>query len=89
MGIARKKEIYDICVEYGQIRQPQRDHVLIVFQTDIIIIEDDPYFFLQEGPYIPKSERVAQISRSTNDDEAAYVSSLAPSFLKYLRTPLA
>jgi len=55
MGIGRKKEIYDIYVEY-----------------DIIIVEDDPFFFLQKGLYVPKSKRVAQISRSTKDEEATY-----------------
>ncbi|KAH7879766.1 pyridoxal phosphate-dependent transferase [Lentinula edodes] len=49
MGIQRKKEIYDICVEY-----------------DIIIVEDDPYYFLQQGKYVPKSDRVAE---PDTDDE--------------------
>ncbi|KAF9075867.1 PLP-dependent transferase [Rhodocollybia butyracea] len=61
MGIQRKKEIYDICVEY-----------------DIIIVEDDPYYFLQEGKYVPKSERVSE----TELDDEAFIASLAPSYLK-------
>jgi len=61
MGLDRKKEIYDICVEY-----------------DIIIVEDDPYYFLQEGKYVPKSERV---SESDADDET-FLARLAPSYLK-------
>ncbi|KAF9061386.1 pyridoxal phosphate-dependent transferase [Rhodocollybia butyracea] len=61
MGVARKREIYDICVEY-----------------DVIIVEDDPYFFLQEGKYLPKSERVPEPEL----DDEAFIASLAPSFLK-------
>ncbi|KAJ7283688.1 pyridoxal phosphate-dependent transferase [Mycena rebaudengoi] len=61
---ARKKEIYQICVEY-----------------DIIIVEDDPYYFLQEGQYVPKAQR-AQTSSSGSDAEA-FLASLAPSYLKF------
>ncbi|KAL4255497.1 Class-I pyridoxal-phosphate-dependent aminotransferase-like protein [Pleurotus pulmonarius] len=61
MGIDRKQEIYDICVEF-----------------DVLIVEDDPYYFLQEAPYVPRSERSATV-RFNNDE--AYLSSLVPSFL--------
>ncbi|KAK0453901.1 pyridoxal phosphate-dependent transferase [Armillaria borealis] len=40
MEAQRKKEIYDICVEF-----------------DVIIVEDDPYYFLQQSPYVPKDQR--------------------------------
>jgi aromatic amino acid aminotransferase I len=67
----RKKEIYDICVEF-----------------DVIIVEDDPYYFLQEGPYTPPSERSRK--KLVLDDEE-YIASLAPSFLacvySEVRTP--
>lgn len=68
MGGTRKKEIYDICVEF-----------------DVIIVEDDPYYFLQFGKYMPKTERVYNTSHATGDvdEEAAYVASLAPSYLKF------
>ncbi|KDQ64466.1 hypothetical protein JAAARDRAFT_201799 [Jaapia argillacea MUCL 33604] len=65
MGLSRKKEIYDICVEY-----------------DVIIVEDDPYFFLQEGQYIPKARRVPEVPSTTLDAESRYISSLAPSYLR-------
>jgi len=48
----------------------------------VIIVEDDPYFFLQEGLYIPKSRRANSNNISTGDEES-YVSSLEPSFLKF------
>jgi len=54
----------------------------ICVEYDVIIVEDDPYFFLQEGPYIPKSRRTNSTSTPT-DDEASYVSSLEPSYLKF------
>ncbi|KAJ3768951.1 pyridoxal phosphate-dependent transferase [Lentinula raphanica] len=62
MGIQRKKEIYDICVEY-----------------DIIIVEDDPYYFLQQGEYVPKADRVTD---AANGDDEVFIASLAPSYLK-------
>ncbi|KAI0082536.1 PLP-dependent transferase [Panus rudis PR-1116 ss-1] len=62
MGLQRKKEIYDVCVQY-----------------DIIIVEDDPYYFLQEGEYKPKSERSSQIF---NYDSDKWADNLVPSFLK-------
>ncbi|KAA1477299.1 PLP-dependent transferase [Dentipellis sp. KUC8613] len=65
MGIQRKREIYDVCVEY-----------------DVIIVEDDPYYFLQVGPYVPKSERTAEPSLPAGDEVKQFINSLAPSFLK-------
>lgn len=62
MEATRKKEIYNICVEY-----------------DIIIVEDDPYFFLQQGEYIPKASQRSQDVQS----EADWLASLAPSYLKF------
>ncbi|KAL7282645.1 hypothetical protein ACG7TL_004118 [Trametes sanguinea] len=63
MGAARKKEIYEICVEY-----------------DVIIVEDDPYYFLQMGAYVPKDERASQASSL---DSEKWISSLTPSYLKF------
>ncbi|EPQ59207.1 PLP-dependent transferase [Gloeophyllum trabeum ATCC 11539] len=63
MGYRRKKEIYDICVEF-----------------DIIIVEDDPYYFLQEGVYQPKSARTRK--DSPDDDISHYIAGLVPSYLK-------
>ncbi|KAI9000704.1 PLP-dependent transferase [Trametes punicea] len=62
MGVSRKKEIYDICVEY-----------------DIIIVEDDPYYFLQMGPYIPKSERT---SEGIPSDSEKWIASLTSTYVK-------
>ncbi len=43
-------------------------------------MEDDPYYFLQEGEYVPKAARVNVTQES---DEEKFIASLAPSFLKY------
>ncbi|KAF8192568.1 pyridoxal phosphate-dependent transferase [Pholiota molesta] len=61
----RKKEIYDICVEY-----------------DVIIVEDDPYYFLQEGPYVHPAQRPFNANGEVPTDEK-YIMSLAPSFLAF------
>ncbi|KAJ7068243.1 pyridoxal phosphate-dependent transferase [Mycena amicta] len=62
-GLARKKEIYNICVEF-----------------DIILVEDDPYFILQEGTYVPKAQR--QIRSTGNESDEEFIASLEPSYLK-------
>ncbi|KAF7301640.1 Aminotran-1-2 domain-containing protein [Mycena indigotica] len=60
-GLQRKKEIYQLCVEF-----------------DIILVEDDPYFVLQEGPYLPKEQR--KPGSPQTDEE--FIASLEPSYLK-------
>ncbi|PCH40915.1 PLP-dependent transferase [Wolfiporia cocos MD-104 SS10] len=53
----------------------------ICAEYDIIIVEDDPYFFLQQGEYIPKEDRRSEQMNNMND--ADWLSTLAPSFLKF------
>jgi aromatic amino acid aminotransferase I / 2-aminoadipate transaminase len=52
---------------------------------DVIIVEDDPYFFLQQDAYVPRSARKGATSASLfkDDDEQAFIDSLAPSFVKF------
>ncbi|KIJ70016.1 hypothetical protein HYDPIDRAFT_77313 [Hydnomerulius pinastri MD-312] len=64
LSIQRKKEIYDICCKYA---------------LDVIILEDDPYHFLQLGEYVLKGQR----SFEQSGDAQGYLSNLTPSFLKY------
>jgi aromatic amino acid aminotransferase I / 2-aminoadipate transaminase len=53
----------------------------------VIIVEDDPYFFLQEGEYVPKSLRAARkVNFTKGSEEEEYVASLSPSYLKYAMT---
>ena len=80
----RKKEIYDICVEFG--RSTTFTEVTISnCCADIIIVEDDPYYFLQEGPYTIPSQRSGKSEDSAlGDSDEEYIASLAPSFLSYV-----
>ncbi|THH17418.1 hypothetical protein EW146_g3385 [Bondarzewia mesenterica] len=66
MKLERKKEIYDICVEFG----------------NVIIAEDDPYFFLQVDDYVPKAERTPKPTVAAKDEITHFLGSLAPSYLK-------
>ncbi|KAH7930638.1 PLP-dependent transferase [Leucogyrophana mollusca] len=48
---------------------------------DVVIVEDDPYYFLQMGAYVPREDRPS--SSPLCGEEARYIASLVPSFLKY------
>jgi len=48
-------------------------------QYDIVIVEDDPYYFLQMKEYRLQSERTASASKH---DGAAFIASLDPSYVK-------
>ena len=80
MQMQRKKEIYDICVEFGASNTIIRLGCLTKRKPDIIIVEDDPYYFLQEGPYILPYQRASFLEGSEPSDEE-YLRNLAPSFL--------
>jgi aromatic amino acid aminotransferase I len=67
MSVARKQQIYDICVKY-----------------DVIIVEDDPYYFLQLGTYTSKDDRSHGAKPSgilSADESKRFISTLTPSFL--------
>ena len=48
---------------------------------DIIIIEDDPYYFLQMPRYVPKESRKTCVSPFDADGDN-YLRNLVPSYLK-------
>lgn len=48
--------------------------------VDVIIVEDDPYYFLQQGEYKPKSERR---TAAVKHEEDKFLAGLAPSYLKF------
>ncbi|KAG8956190.1 hypothetical protein FRC04_004266 [Tulasnella sp. 424] len=52
----------------------------LAVKYDIIIVEDDPYYFLQEGPYKPQSYRQR---RANPEEPETWLSTLSPSFLKF------
>lgn len=45
-------------------------------------MEDDPYYFLQLGPYMARAER-SPASVNGNDNEEYYLSQLVPSYLRF------
>lgn len=57
--------------------------------SDVIICEDDPYYFLQEGKYIPPAER-KRVAKQTAlvkkaaaaEDSEHFIANLEQSFLK-------
>ncbi|KAF9569073.1 PLP-dependent transferase [Agrocybe pediades] len=54
----------------------------ICVKYDVIIVEDDPYYFLQEGPYVHPSLRSSRVKHTQLTDEE-YIANLAPSFLRF------
>jgi aromatic amino acid aminotransferase I / 2-aminoadipate transaminase len=84
-GFERKKAIYDICVEYGAPLHPLGAFDLdnpTSWSQDLIIAEDDPYFILQLGEYVPKSQRSVECEPTEGEDVARFVASLVPSYLR-------
>ncbi len=47
---------------------------------DVIIVEDDPYYFLQMGEYTPKAGRAPHAEFT---DPTAWLASLVPSYVKW------
>lgn len=61
----------------------------ILHNIDIIICEDDPYYFLQLGEYVPKSIRKHQAGHSDADqDDAHFLAALSPSYLRSVFSPI-
>ena len=56
----------------------------LISEKDIIIAEDDPYYFIQVGEYVPKSKRKAAAAAADEDgdDVSRFVQSLIPTFLR-------
>ncbi|KAH9174516.1 PLP-dependent transferase [Lactarius sanguifluus] len=48
----------------------------------VIIAEDDPYFFLQVGEFVPKSQRKAEREPPAGEEVSRFIDSLVPSFLR-------
>jgi aromatic amino acid aminotransferase I / 2-aminoadipate transaminase len=81
MGFERKQEIYAICVEFDVMSVSTKISTFCA-HTLFSIVEDDPYYFLQQGPYVPKTDRVEERIEAAADSDA-YIATLSPSFLKY------
>ncbi|EJD36919.1 PLP-dependent transferase [Auricularia subglabra TFB-10046 SS5] len=59
--------------------QRKKEIYEICVKYDVVIVEDDPYYFLQEGAYVPKAERKSATVQDTQD---GFIKSLVPSYLK-------
>ena len=60
-----------------------RDSRLKLLGQDIIIVEDDPYFFLQVGEFVPRSQReAAEHEPPAGEEVSHFIDSLVPSFLR-------
>ncbi|KAH8989735.1 PLP-dependent transferase [Lactarius akahatsu] len=54
----------------------------ICVEYDLIIAEDDPYFFIQIGEFVPKSQRKAERESPAGEEVSRFIDSLVPSFLR-------
>lgn len=79
MGLKRKQEIYDVCVKFGKGIWSSDGVLVLTRVADVIICEDDPYYFLQQAEYKPKSDRS---SVAMKHNEEAYLQGLSPSYLR-------
>lgn len=70
MGAQRRRDVYDICVKYGELTPWTK------LRIDVLIIEDDPYSMLQFPPY--GTREVGDTS-----DAETFVQTLVKSFLHY------
>ncbi|KAG8864615.1 hypothetical protein FRB96_005119 [Tulasnella sp. 330] len=61
--------------------QRKKDIYEVCVKYDIIICEDDPYYFLQEGPYVPQAYRSREAPAAMDPDE--WFETLSPSFLRF------
>ncbi|KAH9022373.1 PLP-dependent transferase [Lactarius deliciosus] len=54
----------------------------ICVEYDVIIAEDDPYFFIQIGEFVQKSQRTAEREPPAGEEVQHFIDSLEPSFLR-------
>lgn len=74
----RRKEIYDLSVEFGKSCQSKKNPSVIAHNLpDLIIVEDDPYYFLQYPSYRPSTREQTFEPKSTPE----FLNTLIPSFL--------
>ncbi|TRM68096.1 pyridoxal phosphate-dependent transferase [Schizophyllum amplum] len=87
-GMARPRVMYTVPIGQNPTgatmgAQRKKEIYAVCVKYDVVIIEDDPYYFLQQGEYVPKAERVEEDVVVHKDEEKHFVASLAPSFLKF------
>lgn len=80
MSNQRKQEIYALCSKYGTcVSPPQCKTVSTNLYPDLIIVEDDPYYFLQFDQYLLGQKH----AEPKPFDETTFIDSLAKSFLHF------
>ncbi|KPV72309.1 uncharacterized protein RHOBADRAFT_55794 [Rhodotorula graminis WP1] len=86
-GMKRPRILYTIPVcqnPTGATMSLERKKAIyaLAVKYDVIIVEDDPYYFLQAGEYepVPKMRAAKQPKKTETDEE--FLASLVPSYLK-------
>ena len=83
MGAERKRAVYNTCVKYGMYCTSEVLQLEVCMNSqstpDIIIVEDDPYYFLQYPEY------KAEVSNPADEilPPDKFLESLTPSLLRY------
>ncbi|GAA6009684.1 aminotransferase-like domain-containing protein [Rhodotorula paludigena] len=86
-GMSRPRVLYTIPVcqnPTGATMSLERKKAIyaLAVKYDVIIVEDDPYYFLQAGEYEPSPPaRAASLPKKTETDDE-FIASLVPSYLK-------
>jgi len=83
-GATRPRVMYTVPVGQnptgGTMRAQRKGEIYdICVKFDVIIVEDDPYYFLQEGTYRLREKRPAFAAVSNE----AFIASLEPSYLRF------
>ncbi|KAM0751020.1 PLP-dependent transferase [Meredithblackwellia eburnea MCA 4105] len=84
-GMKRPRVLYTVPVCQNPtgatmtVERKKKIYALCV-KYDVIIVEDDPYYFLQAGDYVPPSARVKPTKTESDED---FIKSLIPSYLKF------
>ncbi|GAA5913545.1 uncharacterized protein JCM6883_004449 [Sporobolomyces salmoneus] len=88
-GMPRPRILYTVPVcqnPTGATMTLERKRLIynLCVKYDVIIVEDDPYYFLQAGPYSPPSVRASSTDakRSHSETDEEFLESLVPSYLK-------
>ncbi|GAA5978310.1 hypothetical protein JCM11641_004650 [Rhodosporidiobolus odoratus] len=85
-GMKRPRVLYTIPVcqnPTGATMTLERKKAIytLAVKYDVLIVEDDPYYFLQTGPYEPNTALRAQQSPKSKETDDEFLKSLVPSYL--------
>ncbi|KAF9520549.1 hypothetical protein BS47DRAFT_641929 [Hydnum rufescens UP504] len=63
--------------------QRKQDIYKVAVEWDLLIVEDDPYYFQQFGPYSHQTQVARTTAYAAEGSDQAWIDSLVPSFLRY------